>query len=109
MYSNQKEIVDQHQYMFDTLWNKATSAQQRVKEIEEGFEHPETRILKNKAEIFVYMKSIAENADEQSTCCSIGGMKLVYNYFFNEYKKIVDRSNNNTPVTIIQDKKQPQL
>jgi two-component system, OmpR family, sensor histidine kinase VicK len=38
------------------------------------------------------MKSIAENADEQSTCCSIGGMQLVYNYFFNEYKKIVDRS-----------------
>jgi signal transduction histidine kinase len=38
------------------------------------------------------MKSIAENADEQSTCCSIGAMQLVYNYFFNEYKEIVDRS-----------------
>ena len=38
------------------------------------------------------MKSIAESADEQSTCCSIGGMQLVYNYFFDEYKKIVDRS-----------------
>jgi signal transduction histidine kinase len=38
------------------------------------------------------MKSIAENADEQSTCCSIGGMQLVYNYFFNEYKEMVDRS-----------------
>src|SRR5919199_3205537 len=36
IYSNQKEIVDQHQYMFDTLWDKAISAQQRVKEIEEG-------------------------------------------------------------------------
>ena len=38
------------------------------------------------------MKSIADTADEQSTCCSIGGMQLVYNYFFDEYKKIVDRS-----------------
>ena len=38
------------------------------------------------------MKSIAENAYEQSTCCSIGGMQLVYNNFFDEYKKIVDRS-----------------
>jgi len=92
IYSNQKEIVDQHQYMFDTLWNKATSAQQRIKEIEEGIERPETRVLKNSAEIFGYMKSIAENADEQSTCCSIGGMQLVYNYFFDEYKKMVHRS-----------------
>jgi two-component system sensor histidine kinase VicK len=23
IYSNQKELVDQHQYIFDTLWNKA--------------------------------------------------------------------------------------
>jgi hypothetical protein len=36
IYSNQKEIVDQHQYMFDTLWNKAVSAEQRIKEIEDG-------------------------------------------------------------------------
>ena len=92
IYSNQKEVVDQHRYMFDTLWNKAISAQQRIKEIEEGFEHPETRVLKDKSEIFGHMKSIAENANELSTCCSVGGMKLVYNCFFNEYKKIVDRS-----------------
>jgi two-component system, OmpR family, sensor histidine kinase VicK len=92
IYSNQKEIADQHQYMFDTLWNKAVSAEQRIKEIEEGVEHTETRVLKIKTEIFSYMKSIAENADEQSTCCSIGGMQLVHNYFFDEYKRIVDRS-----------------
>src|ERR687884_97782 len=29
IYSNQKEIVDQHQYMFDILWNKAMPSQQR--------------------------------------------------------------------------------
>ena len=63
-----------------------------IKEIPDGSEHPETTVLKNKDEIFSYMKSIAESADEQSTCCSIGGMQLVYNYFFDEYKKIVDRS-----------------
>ncbi|MFL6405927.1 MAG: hypothetical protein ACJ71F_02505, partial [Nitrososphaeraceae archaeon] len=34
IYSNQKEIVDQHQYMFDSLWNKAVSAEQRIKEID---------------------------------------------------------------------------
>ena len=34
--SNVKEIVNRHQYMFETLWNKAISAKQRIKEIEEG-------------------------------------------------------------------------
>src|SRR5437899_81614 len=36
VYSNVKELVDQHLYMFDTLWDKAISAQQRIKEFEEG-------------------------------------------------------------------------
>jgi hypothetical protein len=74
------------------LWNTTIPAEQRIKEVEEGVEHSQTRVLKNSSEIFSYMKSIAENADEQSTCCSIGGMQLVYNYFFNEYKEMVDRS-----------------
>jgi two-component system, OmpR family, sensor histidine kinase VicK len=87
-----KEIVEYHQNVFDNLWSNAVSAEQRFTEIEENVEkHYQTRVLKNKAEIFEYMKSNAENANEQSTCCSIGGMQLVYNSFFNEYKKIVDR------------------
>src|SRR5215475_2938355 len=92
IFSSVKEVVEQGQYIFDTLWKTTIPAEQRIKEIEEGVEHPETRVLKNSSEIFNYMKSIAENADEQSTCCSIGGMQLVYNYFFNEYKEMVDRS-----------------
>jgi hypothetical protein len=31
IYSNQKELVDQHQYIFDTLWGNAISAQQRLR------------------------------------------------------------------------------
>jgi two-component system sensor histidine kinase VicK len=35
-YSNVEEIVEQQQFMFDTLWNKAIPFLVRVKEIEEG-------------------------------------------------------------------------
>jgi two-component system, OmpR family, sensor histidine kinase VicK len=41
IYSNVKEIVEQEQFVFDTLWNKATPSQVRIKEIEEGIK-PET-------------------------------------------------------------------
>jgi two-component system sensor histidine kinase VicK len=38
LYSNMKTIVEQQQYIFDTLWNRAIPAEQKIKEIEEGIE-----------------------------------------------------------------------
>jgi signal transduction histidine kinase len=36
IYSNVKKIVEFQQYLFDTLWNKAIPAKQRIRELEEG-------------------------------------------------------------------------
>jgi two-component system sensor histidine kinase VicK len=36
IYWNVKETVKQQQYVFDTLWNKAISGQQKINEIEKG-------------------------------------------------------------------------
>jgi signal transduction histidine kinase len=41
IYSDVKEIVEQQQFVFDTLWNKAIPSQVRIKEIEERIK-PET-------------------------------------------------------------------
>ena len=41
IYSNVKEIVEQQQFVFDTLWNKAIPSPVRIKEIEERIK-PET-------------------------------------------------------------------
>jgi two-component system sensor histidine kinase VicK len=38
LYSNMKTIVEQQQYIFDTLWNKAIPAEQKIKEIEQRTE-----------------------------------------------------------------------
>ena len=35
-YSNANEVVKQGQYVFDTFWHKAISAEDRIREIEEG-------------------------------------------------------------------------
>ncbi len=37
-YSNVKAVVESHQYLFETLWNKAIPAEQKIKEIEEGID-----------------------------------------------------------------------
>ena len=36
IYSNVKTFVEQQQYFFELLWNKAIPAEQRIREIEEG-------------------------------------------------------------------------
>jgi two-component system, OmpR family, sensor histidine kinase VicK len=45
IYSNVKRIVEQHQYLFETLWNKAIPAEQRIREIEEGIQLPKMYVI----------------------------------------------------------------
>jgi two-component system sensor histidine kinase VicK len=91
IYSNIKEVIEHQQYIFDSFWSKAIPAEQRIMEIEEGVEVLETEVLEDKEKIFSHMKSVLENSRERSVCSSIGGMRLIYNSFFDEYKKIIER------------------
>ena len=82
IYSNQKEIVDQHQYIFDTLWNKAISSQQRLKEIEGGVigqEHYQTRFLENPNEVSEEIKKIINTSDDDdwSICSTFDGLSMM--------------------------------
>ena len=51
IYSNVKEIVEQGQYIFDTLWSKTIPAEQKIREIEEGIIPFETKIIDNRDDI----------------------------------------------------------
>ena len=88
IYSNIREVIEHQQYIFDLFWSKATPAEQRIMEIEEGVEVLETKVLEDKDKILNHMKPVLEDVTERSVCSSIGGMQLIYNKFFNEYKKI---------------------
>ena len=50
IYSNVKEIGEQQQYVFNTLWNKAILAEEKIKEIEEGIIPEFTDIIRNAEE-----------------------------------------------------------
>ena len=91
IYSNIREVVEQMQYIFDIFWYRAIPADQKIREIEEGIEHVETKVLENPDEIFNHMKYVIENASNRSVCSSLGGMQLIYDNFFDLYKKIIDK------------------
>jgi two-component system, OmpR family, sensor histidine kinase VicK len=105
IYSNQKEIVEQHQYIFDTLWDKAISAQQRVKEIEEcviGQEHHQTRFLENPDEVSEELKKIINTSEDDSwsICSTFDGLLMITcnKDFERMQERLVDssRRGNNT-------------
>jgi two-component system, OmpR family, sensor histidine kinase VicK len=50
-YSNVKEVVEQQQFIFDILWSKATPAEQKIREIEEGIEPEVIETIRNPFEI----------------------------------------------------------
>ena len=92
-YSNYKDNVEQHLYLFQVLWNKGISAHKRIKEIEEGLTtRYETRVLENPYEISKILKFVIGNAPERSVCSSIGGLQQIYHDYFDLYKKILVRS-----------------
>ena len=95
IYSNVKEVVEQGQYIFDTLWNASVSAEHKIREIEQGIIPYETRIIENNPdEIVKQIRLLTENSNKLSTCLTSGGMQYSHNYFFDIKKKLLDKQKN---------------
>jgi two-component system sensor histidine kinase VicK len=93
IYSNIKQVVEQEQYVFDSLWNKAILAGERIKEIEEGRAyHYETKVLTNKDEIVDNIKNFLKASNELLVCSGSGGLQLGYSRFLDLGKEIMARS-----------------
>jgi signal transduction histidine kinase len=47
IYSNSADLVREHQYLFETLWEKALPADQRIKQIESGLEPEKIELIQD--------------------------------------------------------------
>jgi signal transduction histidine kinase len=63
--SNVKAIVGAKQYLFETLWNVASPAEQVIKEIEEGVEPTKTEIIQDTTVSISRAYDIIKSAKEQ--------------------------------------------
>lgn len=92
IYSNVKEVVEQGQYIFDTLWRSAISAEKKIKEIEEGVTtRYETRMIENPDEVIKEIGRLIASSNKLDTCLTSGGLQYSYNYFFDLEKKLLDK------------------
>src|SRR5439155_98528 len=91
VYSNISEVVEQQQYLFDSFWNQAIPAKERIREIEDGVIPVRTRLLENRVEIIKQIKHLNNSSNKLSICSTFGGMQMSYNYLFDSYTNVVDK------------------
>lgn len=65
IYSTAKEFVEQQQFFFDMLWNKAIPAKQRFKEIEEGAKREFVETIRDPSEIQKLGFDLIKKAEEE--------------------------------------------
>jgi two-component system sensor histidine kinase VicK len=66
IYSNVKAVVDQHLYLFGTLWDKATSAEQKIREIEEGIEQEYYKVITDHKKVSQILLELAKSVKEEA-------------------------------------------
>ena len=100
IYSNARGVVEQNKYVFDTLWSKAVLAEDRIREIEKGVTHPETRTVKDPIGILQDTIGMARRSKQYSVCSVSDGLLYAYNYSFDAFKEILDlhRSGKHTGI-----------
>jgi nitrogen-specific signal transduction histidine kinase len=91
IYSSVKSIVDQHHYLFLTLWNKSVPAEQRIREIEEGVLPPQTRAVQDPLEILKDTMRMVSRSEKYSVCSVSNGLLYAYNYSFDTFREVLDR------------------
>ena len=64
VYDNVKEIVEHEQSIFNSLWKFAIPWEIKIKELEEGIELIETKVLDNKEDIHQKIELLSHNSVE---------------------------------------------
>jgi two-component system, OmpR family, sensor histidine kinase VicK len=90
IYSNVKQIVKQQQYVFQTLWNKATPAEQRIEEIEHGKEHEFLEVCPDRREATSVYSRFAELVQSEALLILPSSKSLQREYDIGILHKLVD-------------------
>ena len=90
IYSNVKQIVKQQQYVFQTLWNKATPAEQRIEEIEHGKEHEFLEVCPDGREATSVYSHFAELVQNEALLILPSSKALQREYDIGILHKLVD-------------------
>ena len=90
IYSNVKQIVKQQQYVFQTLWNKAIPAEQRIEETELGKEHEFLEVCPDRREAASVYLQFAELVQREALLILPNSKALQLEYDLGILHKLID-------------------
>ena len=91
IYSDTVQIVEHGRCIFDTLWSKSISAEERIRQLQEDALPQETRMLDNQDEIIKQMIHLSEISSGLSVVSNHGGLQLTYNSFLLQCKNVLEK------------------
>jgi len=91
IYSDTVQIVEHGRCIFDTLWSKSISAEERIRQLQEDVIPQETRILDNQDGIIKQMIHLSEISSGLSVVSNHGGLQLTYNSFLQQCKNVLEK------------------
>jgi two-component system, OmpR family, sensor histidine kinase VicK len=91
IYSDTAQIVEHGRCIFDTLWSKSISAEERIRQLQEDAIPQGTRILDNQDEIIKQMIHLSESSSGLSVVSNHGGLQLTYNSFLQQCKNVLEK------------------
>jgi len=106
IYSSIREVVEQGQHIFDTLWSTATPAEQKIKELEEGVEHPVIQVISDTRTSISLAYDLMDSARHEILVMFASAKTFLLaadTYTLNHYRKALHRGTNLTILVPIYD------
>ncbi|MFL6435771.1 MAG: ATP-binding protein, partial [Nitrososphaeraceae archaeon] len=101
IHSNAKEFVEQHEYMFDTLWSKAISAERRIREIEEKVEVEFVDVIADHEKASSILLDLAKSVKNEALSLMPTARGMLRMYKLGVIDHLIKASQNGATVKII--------
>jgi two-component system, OmpR family, sensor histidine kinase VicK len=101
IYSNAKAILEQHRYFFETLWNKAIPAEQRIRELEQGIEPEFVEVITDGAKAAQLIVEFAKSVKREAQLILPHPMTMERAGKLGMWDLLIEAANNGAQIRVI--------
>lgn len=101
IYSNAKVILEQHRYFFETLWNKAIPAEQRIRELEQGIEPEFVEVITDGARAAQLIVEFAKSVKKEAQLILSQPMAMERAGKLGMWDLLIEAANNGAQIRVI--------
>lgn len=101
IYSNAKVVLEQHRYFFETLWNKAIPAEQRILELEQGIEPEFVEVITDGVSAAQLIIEFAKSVKKEAQLILPQPMTMERTQKLGMWDLLIEAANNGAQIRVI--------